>query len=57
MVYGKTAFTGGLNIRHGNALGDHPKKPVEDLDFRVEGPVVSQLQEAFASDWEFQGGT
>ena len=56
VVDGKTAFTGGMNIRHGNALGDHPKHPVQDLHFRVQGPVVSQLQEAFASDWAFTTG-
>jgi cardiolipin synthase len=26
---------------------------VQDLHFRVEGPVVSELQEAFANDWAF----
>jgi cardiolipin synthase len=26
---------------------------VQDLQFRVEGPVIAQLQEAFASDWNF----
>lgn len=50
---GKIAFTGGINIRHGNVLAEKPKSPVQDLQFRVEGPVVAQLQEAFASDWFF----
>jgi len=50
---GKTAFTGGINIRHGNVLAENPKSPVQDLQFRVEGPVVTQLQEAFANDWAF----
>ena len=53
IVDGKTAFTGGMNIRHGNVLADQPKSPVQDLHFRVEGPVVTQLQEAFANDWAF----
>jgi cardiolipin synthase len=53
VVDGQTAFTGGMNIRHGNVLAEHPKSPVRDLHFRVEGPVVAQLQEAFASDWAF----
>ena len=26
---------------------------MQDLQFRVEGPVVTQLQEAFANDWAF----
>jgi cardiolipin synthase len=53
VVDGKTAFTGGMNIRHGNVLADKPKGPVRDLHFRVGGPMVAQLQEAFANDWAF----
>ncbi len=56
VVDGKTAFTGGMNIRHGNVLADKPKGPVQDLHFRVGGPVVAQLQEAFANDWAFCTG-
>jgi cardiolipin synthase len=56
VVDGQTAFTGGMNIRHGNVLADKPKSPVQDLHFRVEGPVVAQLQEAFATDWAFTTG-
>jgi cardiolipin synthase len=50
---GKAAFTGGMNIRHGNVLAANPHGPVQDLHFRVEGPVVGQLQEIFAQDWSF----
>ena len=53
VVDGGVGFTGGMNIRHGNVLKDNPAKPVQDLHFKVEGPVVGQLQEAFANDWEF----
>jgi cardiolipin synthase len=53
VVDGRIAFTGGLNIRHGNVLADHPKHPVQDLHFRIVGPVVTALQEAFANDWAF----
>ncbi len=53
VVDGTTAFTGGMNIRHGNVLADHPRHPVQDLHFCVTGPVVSELQEAFANDWAF----
>jgi cardiolipin synthase len=53
IVDGQLGFTGGMNIRHGNVLGDHPKSPVQDLHFRVTGPVVTELQEAFANDWAF----
>jgi len=53
IVDGILAFTGGMNIRHGNMLGAQPPGPVQDLHFRVEGPLVTQLQEAFANDWAF----
>ncbi len=53
IVDGRTAFAGGMNIRSGNVLAAKPKNPVQDLHFRVEGPVVTQLQEAFANDWAF----
>ena len=56
IVDGRVAFTGGINIRHGNVLGDQPRHPVQDLHFRAEGPVVGQLQEAFANDWAFTVG-
>ena len=49
-------FTGGMNIRHGNCSPRNPKIPVQDLHFSVEGPVVTQLQEAFANDWAFCKG-
>jgi cardiolipin synthase len=55
-VDGQIAFTGGMNIRHGNVLADKPRHPVRDLQFRVEGPLVAQLQAAFASDWTFTTG-
>jgi cardiolipin synthase A/B len=50
VVDGRVGFTGGMNIRehflpgHGDA---------RDLHFRLEGPVVGQLQETFAEDWAF----
>jgi cardiolipin synthase len=53
VVDGEIAFTGGMNIRQGNVLADKPKSPVQDLHFRITGPVVAQLQEAFANDWAF----
>ena len=53
IIDGQIAFTGGMNIRHGNVLAAKPKSPVQDLHFRVKGPVVTELQEAFANDWAF----
>lgn len=56
VVDGRIAFTGGINIRHGNMLADKPANAVQDLHFLVEGPVVAQLQEAFVNDWAFTTG-
>ncbi|MGO8765661.1 MAG: phospholipase D-like domain-containing protein [Limisphaerales bacterium] len=56
IIDGKTAFTGGINIRQGNVLAEKPKRPTQDLHFLLTGPVVEQLQEAFASDWYFCAG-
>src|SRR5690242_8930181 len=56
IVDGAVAFTGGMNIRQGNVLAAKPRSPVRDLNFKVEGPVVTELQEAFANDWAFTTG-
>jgi cardiolipin synthase len=56
VVDGETGFTGGMNIRVGCWLSREPRHPVQDLHFRVEGPVVAHLMEVFAEDWEFTTG-
>ena len=56
VVDGRIAFTGGMNIRQGNMISETPRRPVRDLHFRVTGPVVAELQEAFANDWAFTTG-
>jgi cardiolipin synthase len=53
---GRLGFTGGMNIRVGNYLQRHPCGPVQDIQFRVRGPVVTQMQEVFADDWLFTTG-
>jgi cardiolipin synthase A/B len=52
-VDGRIGFTGGLNIREGHDARFNPKHPILDHHFRIEGPVVAQLQEVFAEDWAF----
>ncbi len=56
VVDGSVGFTGGINIRQGHCVNLHPRRPVQDLHFRVRGPVLAQLQEAFADDWLFTTG-
>ena len=52
-VDGRIAFAGGMNIQQRNVHASKPPLPVRDLHFRIEGPIVAQLQEAFAEDWAF----
>ncbi|MFO0749549.1 MAG: phospholipase D-like domain-containing protein [Myxococcota bacterium] len=56
VVDGRVGFTGGLNIRHGHCVAEAPRHPVLDLHFKVEGPVVGQMQRCFAEDWHFTTG-
>jgi cardiolipin synthase len=56
VVDGRIGFTGGMNIREGDWLKLQPDHPIRDLQFRVEGPVVTHLQEVFADDWAFCTG-
>ena len=56
VVDGRLGFTGGMNIRIGHWLSHHPGHPVRDIHFRIEGPLVSQMQEVFAEDWLFTTG-
>ena len=37
----------------GHWLEKNPARPVRDLHFRVEGPIVRHLQEVFVDDWFF----
>ena len=56
VVDGHTGFTGGMNLRAGHKLETAVRNPVQDLHFRVQGPVVAQMQRVFADDWRFAGG-
>jgi len=52
-VDGRIGFTGGLNIREGHDARLDPAHPILDHHFRLEGPIVGQMQEVFAEDWAF----
>ena len=54
VIDGRSAFTGGMNIG-GRHLVARPvvRHPVQDCHFRVEGPAVAYLQQAFLDDWYF----
>src|SRR5699024_5667692 len=50
---GQVAFTGGMNIgdRHFTSRGG-----IEDMHFRLTGPIVRQIEAVFLSDWAFATG-
>lgn len=56
LVDGTLGFTGGMNIGAENVPELKPRRPVRDIHFRLEGPVVSELAQAFAEDWTFTTG-
>jgi cardiolipin synthase len=53
---GRLGFTGGFNIRDEFAASPTNPAPFQDLHLRLEGPLVAQLQGAFAEDWRFATG-
>jgi cardiolipin synthase len=57
VVDGAVGFFGGMNIGdHHLAEATHNARRVIDLQFGLEGPTVSQLEDAFLSDWYFATG-
>ena len=55
IVDGRAACFGGINISREN-ITRRRRPPIRDYHFRVEGPVVQQLQYAFLQDWFFISG-
>jgi cardiolipin synthase A/B len=53
IVDGTTSFTGGMNIGDHHIADRHGKTPVVDMHFRLTGPVITQLEQAFTEDWHF----
>jgi cardiolipin synthase len=53
VVDGRVGFTGGMNIDRRYWSPDAPAEASRDLHFRLRGPVVAQLAEVFAEDWQF----
>ena len=56
VVDGRVGFTGGMNIRAGHWRSRNPEVPVRCVHFRVDGPIVADMQEAFVTDWLFTTG-
>jgi cardiolipin synthase A/B len=53
VVDGSIGFTGGMNIHQNNYALNNQEPPIHDLHFKVIGPIVSDLQDAFLRNWYF----
>ena len=53
VVDGQLAFCGGMNIRDECVLALGKPSATQDIHFLLEGPIVHQLAQAFAFDWDF----
>jgi cardiolipin synthase A/B len=56
VVDGTIAFVGGMNIRHRHVVSQAKFRPIQDVHFRIDGSLVSQIQETFSIDWRFTTG-
>jgi cardiolipin synthase A/B len=54
-VDGKAAWTGGMNISDDHYV-KRPGDTMADMHFRLEGPIVAQLEAVFADAWRFAAG-
>jgi cardiolipin synthase len=54
VVDGVQAFMGGMNLGGREAGGS--RRRMTDVHFFLRGPVVAQLADAFAADWQFASG-
>lgn len=56
LVADAIGFTGGMNIGDRYLAEKASPSGVQDIHFRITGPVVSQLEEVFLWDWGFATG-
>ncbi|ASP49411.1 cardiolipin synthase [Cognaticolwellia beringensis] len=51
-VDGKMAYIGGMNVSQNNVIKSS-KHPIDDVHFKVTGPVIDQISQVFIEDWFF----
>ncbi|MEK1946154.1 MAG: phosphatidylserine/phosphatidylglycerophosphate/cardiolipin synthase family protein [Ensifer adhaerens] len=56
VVDGKVAFAGGMNIRAGFTTEIAGPEAAYDTHFRITGPVVADIFQVSAEDWQFSTG-
>ena len=54
-VDGDVAYVGGMNISKNNEVKS-AEDPIDDIHFKVTGPVIDQISKVFAEDWFFATG-
>jgi cardiolipin synthase len=56
LVDGQVGFLGGMNISEDHLPGAPIRRGIQDIHFRIEGPVLDQVADVFEEDWEFTSG-
>ena len=49
---GEVAFIGGMNVSQNNVVKS-AIDPIDDIHFKVTGPVIDQISQVFTEDWFF----
>lgn len=55
-IDGEVAYIGGMNISKNNVV-QRASHPVDDIHFKVIGPVIDQISQVFKEDWFFATGS
>jgi cardiolipin synthase A/B len=55
VIDGEVGFIGGMNLG-GREVGGSTGRRMTDIHFQLRGPVVAQLGDVFAEDWQFASG-
>ena len=56
VIDGRIGFTGGMNISRRHLLRRVDSETSDDLHFRLEGPIVAELQHVNDEDWTLSAG-
>ncbi|GAC29278.1 phospholipase D-like domain-containing protein [Brumicola pallidula] len=54
-VDGEEAYIGGMNVSQSNVVKS-AVNPIDDVQFKVTGPVIDQISQVFTEDWFFATG-
>jgi cardiolipin synthase len=54
-IDGEVAYIGGMNISKNNVV-ESAVYPIDDVQFKVTGPVIDQISQVFIEDWFFATG-